>query len=226
MEFWLDTLDEKIIVEATELGILSGVTTNPSSLSREKCSPEITLKKLLDCQPGYVAAQVTADDLAGMLKQAEKIAKLSSNNRMLIKIPASQDGFKAMALLKNQGIATLATAVFETKQLLLSSFVGAYYIAPYLSRINTATGNAFGILEEMQAIIRAQQNSIKIMAASIQSAQQVCDCARIGVSAVTIPASVYKELFSSSAHVHESLEKFKMDWQQNAQAATADLFCY
>lgn len=224
MELWLDTTDQKIITEANELGILSGVTTNPSSLSKENCAPEISLKRLLDIQPGYVAAQVTADDLAGMLKQAEKIARLSSNNRMIIKIPASQDGFKAMALLKNQGIATLATTVFETKQLILSSLVGAYYIAPYVSRINTATGNALGVLEEMQTIIRAQQNSIKIMAASIQSAQQVCDCARLGISAITVPVTVYKELFSGSAHIDESLEKFKADWQGNTETATTDLF--
>jgi len=224
MEFWLDTTDEKIITEATGLGILSGVTTNPSILSKEQCSPETSLRRLLDIQPGYVAAQVLADDVAGMIKQAEKIAKLSSNNRMIIKIPASQEGFKVMALLRNQGIATLATTVFETKQLILSSFVGAHYIAPYLGRINNVTGNALDIVAEMQAIIRAQQNSIKIMAAAIQTAQQVCDCARIGVSAITVPVDVYKELFSCSAPVYESLDKFKADWQRNTATATADLF--
>lgn len=224
MEFWLDTTDEKIIIEASELGILSGVTTNPSILSQRACSPETTLKRLLDIQPGYVATQVTADDLTGMLKQAEKIARLSNNDRMIIKIPASHDGFKAMALLKNQGIATLATTVFETKQLILSSLVGAHYIAPYVSRINIVTGNALGVLEEMQAIIRAQQNSIKIMAAAIRSVQQVCDCARIGVAAITVPVRVYHELFSCSAQVNESLEKFQMDWQKNTETARADLF--
>lgn len=224
MEFWLDTTDEKIITEANELGILSGVTTNPSILSKEPCPPETSLRRLLDIQPGYVAVQVTADDATGMVKQAEKIARLSNNNRMIIKIPASKDGFKAMALLRNQGIATLATTVFEAKQLILSTFVGAHYIAPYFGRINNVTGNALGVLEEMQTIIRAQQNSIKIMAAAIQTAQQVCDCARIGIAAVTVSPNVYKELFSCSAHVNESLDKFKADWQRNTETATADLF--
>lgn len=226
MELWLDTTDEETIVEANRLGILSGVTTNPSILSKEKCSPEDSLKRLLTIQSGYVAAQVTAEDLFGMLKQAEKLAKLSSNNRLIVKIPASQDGFRAMALLKKQGIATLATTVFETKQLILSSFAGADYIAPYFNRINTIMGNALNTLEEMQTTIHAQQFSIKIMAAAIQSAQQVCDCARIGVPAITIPVSVYKEMFSGSSYVKESLEKFKEDWRENKETATADLFRY
>ncbi|MCD6027334.1 MAG: Uncharacterized protein K0R08_1853 [Solimicrobium sp.] len=226
MELWLDTTDGKVIAEANELGILSGVTTNPSILSKEKSSPEITLKRLLDIQPGFVAAQVTTDDLPGMLRQAENLSKLCSNNRLIVKIPASQNGYRAMALLKKQGIPTLATTVFEAKQLILSSFAGATYLAPYVSHIDASIGNALNVLKEMQETVAAQKFSIKIMAAAIRSPEQFCECARIGIPAITIPVNVYKDMFSASSFVDVHLEKFKKEWQENKVTATSELFCY
>lgn len=224
MEFWLDTIDEKIISEAEELGILHGVTTNPSILSKATSSPDVILKRLLDIQSGLLAIQITAENLAGMVKQAEKLSKLSSDNRVIIKIPASQDGFKAIAHLKKRGIPTLATAVFEPKQLIYSALAGADYIAPYYSRIENSTGNALAILKEMQAMIIAQNFSIKIMAAALQSSQQCCECARIGIPAMTIPAKVYSEFFSCSVDVEKSLEQFKEDWLHNQKTASSELF--
>ncbi len=228
MELWLDTTDEKIIRDAYSLGLLTGVTTNPSILSKADDAPEIVLERLLGFQEGYVAVQVTADDLPTMLKQAEKLMRLdySKRGRIIIKIPASGDGFKAMALLKKQGITTLATAVFETKQLIFSALAGASYIAPYFNRIENASGgHALKVLKEMQEIIHVQRYQIKIMAAAIHSSKQLCDCAQLGVGAITIPVPVYQEMMQSSSHVEDSLKKFKEDWQSNKETATSKLFC-
>lgn len=227
MELWLDTTDEKIIREAYSLGVLTGVTTNPSILSKADETPEIVLNRLLGFQEGYVAVQVTADDLPTMLKQAEKLVQLDhkKRGRIIIKIPASGDGFKAMALLKKQGITTLATAVFETKQLIFSALAGASYIAPYFNRIeNASDGHALKVLKEMQEIINVQRYRIKIMAAAIHSSKQFCDCAQLGVGAITIPVPVYQEMMASSSHVEDSLKKFKEDWQSNQETATSELF--
>lgn len=225
MELWLDTTDEQIIRDASEMGILTGVTTNPSILSNTGKAPEIVLERLLDIQTGYVAAQVTADDLSTMLKQAERLNKLDNNNRVIVKIPASGDGFKAIALLKKYEIKTLATTVFETKQLILSALAGASYIAPYFNRIESACGKALTVLKEMQEIIDVQRYQIKIMAAAIHSSQQYCDCARVGVGAITVPVPVYQELMKTSAHVADSLGKFKEDWNANQETGESALFC-
>ena len=228
MELWLDTTDEHIIRDASKMGVLTGVTTNPSILSKAGNPPDIVLRRLLDIQTGYVAAQVTADDLPSMLKQAERLDKLDTNHRVIIKIPASGNGFKAIAILREQGIKTLATAVFETKQLILSALAGASYIAPYFNRIENlcgVSGHALSILKEMQEIIDVQRYPIKIIAAAIQSSQQLCDCARIGIRAITVPIHVYQELVESSSYVEDSLRKFREDWQTNQAVLGSALFC-
>lgn len=116
MELWLDTLNLDLIKEASHLGILTGVTTNPSILSQTDALPETTIKRLLDIQPGYVAAQVVATELDGIMTQARKLAKL--DKRVIIKIPAHSHGFRAMGLLKKEDISTLATTIFEPRQIL------------------------------------------------------------------------------------------------------------
>lgn len=219
MELWLDTTDYTAIKNASRLGILTGVTTNPSILSQANDYPENVLTNLLEIQSGYVAAQVTAHNLDGMLEQAINLSALS--NRIIIKIPASQDGFKAMALLKRDGIPTLATTIFDVKQVVFSSIAGAAYAAPYLGRL---PGNQEATLADMQAIIQQQKYPIKIMAAAIRSSDQFVECARLGVSAITLPIHVYEELFVPSNYVTESLHKFTLDWVANPQTQQSDLF--
>jgi TalC/MipB family fructose-6-phosphate aldolase len=219
MELWLDTIDYSAIKNASSLGILTGVTTNPSILSQAKDAPEQVLTHLLEIQPGYVAAQVTSNNLEGMLQQATRLFALS--NRVIVKIPASEDGFKAIALLKQHGIPTLATTIFDAKQVILSSIAGAAYAAAYLGRL---PGNQVSTLADMQAIVQMQNYAIKMMAAAVRSSAQFVDCARLGVSAITLPINVYEELFMPSSYVTESLQKFALDWLANPQTEQSDLF--
>lgn len=151
---------------------------------------------------------------------------MDNKQRVIVKIPASGIGFQAMALLRKQGIKTLATTVFETKQLIFSALAGASYIAPYFNRIESvSTGRALNVLKEMQEIIDVQRFQIKIMAAAIHSAEQACNCARVGVGAITVPVSVYKDMMQTSSLVEESLRKFKEDWQTNSGTLESALFC-
>lgn len=223
MKLWLDTIDFSLIDDACKLNILAGVTTNPSILAGSSIDPEITIRKLLDIQPGGVAVQTTKTELPSIVKQAHRISKISE--RIIIKIPAINDGFRAIAILEKEGIHTLATTIFEVKQIVFSGMLGATYAAPYIGRIESATGNAFEILNEAQNIISKHRYSTKIMAAGIRTKEQFIKCAALGMAAVTIPATVYKELFSSNPNVDSCLEKFNSAWLSNDITARSSLFC-
>ncbi len=224
MELWLDTIDFDLIKEAARLNILTGVTTNPSILSQANTAPKIVLKTLLDIQPGYVAVQVIANKLDNMLIQARKLAAL--DKRIIVKIPANAEGFRAIALLKQENIPTMATAIFEPVQVLFSAIAGAKYAAPYMGRIAARTSllHALRQIKKMQAIIEKQGNPLKILAAAIHAPSEFVDCACIGVAAITLPSKVYESLFASHEAVEESLKKFEDQWASNPQTDQSDLF--
>lgn len=222
MELWLDTSDYKIIRSASDLGVLTGVTTNPSILSKVAELPETILKNLLEIQAGLVAVQVTQHECTAMLKQARTLAAL--NDRIIVKIPACDEGFKVIGLLANEGIATLATTVFETKQVVFSALLGASYVAPYLGRLPGDSNKQMAALTDMQTVIKTNNYPIKIMAAAIRSCEQFVECARLGVAAVTLPPSVYQALFMPSAEVSESLNKFNLDWLASPYTKKSRLF--
>lgn len=223
MELWLDTIDLDIIKNAQETGILTGVTTNPSILSTADTPPETKLKQLLDSQPGFVAAQVIANDFAGMVTQAKRLALLDEK-RIIIKIPVTADGLRAMAILSREDITTMATAIFESSQVFLSAKAGAKYAAPYLSKIEDITGRSFDVLKEMLQIISQQQYSLKILAASINSVDQVVNCAKLGVQAITLPAMVYQSLLSTYAFTEKSLISFSRDWSMGKCTNKSEVF--
>ena len=222
MQLWLDTIDLNLIKDACELDILSGVTTNPSILAGSNISPEETIRKLIDIQSGGVAVQTTETEFLSIIKQARRIAKISE--RIIIKIPAINDGFRAISFLEKEGINTLATTIFETRQIVLAGMLGAMYAAPYINRIECATGNAFDMLSDAQNIISKNQYKTKIMAAAIHTSDQFIRCAKIGAGAITIPANLYKELFASNSDIDSSLEKFHFAWSSNDCTSQSRLF--
>jgi TalC/MipB family fructose-6-phosphate aldolase len=223
MKLWLDTIDFSLIEDACKLNTLAGVTTNPSILAGSNADPEVIIRKLLDIQPGGVAVQTTETEFSSIVKQARRIAKISE--RIVIKIPAINDGFRAIAILEKEDIHTLATTIFEVKQIIFSGMLGATYAAPYVGRIESATGNAFQILSEAQSIISKYHYGTKIMAAGIRTPEQFIKCAALGIAAATIPEIVYKELFSSNSDIDSCLEKFNSAWQSNDFTARSTLFC-
>lgn len=219
MELWLDTTDYTVIKNAHSLGILTGVTTNPSILSKAEDCPEKILENLLTIQSGRVAVQVTQSHCDGMVRQAVKLAALSK--QIIVKIPACEDGFKAIGLLTQQGIPTLATTIFEPQQIIFSAMLGAKYAAPYLGRL---PGDSIATLADMQGVINAKNYAIKMMAAAIRSCEQFVECARLGVAAVTLPVPVYQALFMPSKEVVDSLDQFKSDWLSKAKNQSSALF--
>jgi TalC/MipB family fructose-6-phosphate aldolase len=210
------------IQHGNHLGILTGITTNPAILSRSNKDFEETIYDLLEIQPGLVAVQVTGKTYNEIIKQAHKLASIS--HRIIIKIPAIHEGFKAISHLERESIRTLATTIFESKQILMAALCGATYAAPYVNRIETATGNAFDMLEESQTIINRHGFRIKIMAAAIKSVEQFVRCAALGINTVTLPSEVYDELFSSNAHIDESLNQFDIAWNSNELLKKSSFF--
>ncbi|WP_047258233.1 transaldolase family protein [Chromobacterium subtsugae] len=222
MKIWLDTIDFDIIRNAQALGVLAGVTTNPAILAAADLPAQTVIETLLDIQDGQVAAQVTRDDLPGMLAQARALARISP--RMVIKIPAIRHGFQAIATLEKEGIATLATTIFETRQILMAGMVGASYAAPYVNRIEQSTGNAFAILSESQAILERYRYKTIIMAAAIKSVEQCVRCAQFGIGAATLPSDIYRGLFASNHDIDDSLAKFDAAWAASKFTSGSSLF--
>ena len=222
MQLWMDTIDFELILDAARLGILAGVTTNPKILAGSDNEPESVIRKLLDIQTGMVAVQTTETELSSIVKQACQIAKISK--RIIIKIPAINDGFRAIPILEKEGVRTLATTIYETRQIVFASMLGAMYAAPYLNKIESTTGNSFGVLSEAQNILSRDQSKTKIMGAAIVNAQQFSSCAKIGIGAITLPAHVYKELFASNEHMESSLSVFDAAWTSNDRTSRSSLF--
>lgn len=222
MELWLDTIDIDVIRDANELGAITGVTTNPTLLSAANALPETILKQILALQPGYVAVQIVAQDLDDMIKQANKLSKFS--DRIVVKIPVTAIGLKAIALLAKQNINTMATAIYDSSQLILAAYAGAKYAAFYLSKVEEVDGNAFEVLQEMMEIITKQKSSLKLLAASISLTSQFVECARMGVPAITLPKSLYVSLLETHKLTEKSIGKFHEEWCSGKYTTTSELF--
>lgn len=208
MELWLDTADFQFIESMSKTLNIFGVTTNPSIMAKSKLDFQTTIHKLLDIQNGLVAVQTIATDCDGIIREAEKIYALS--DRIIVKIPANYNGFKAMNYLTRQGIPVLSTAVFEIKQLILSINVGAKYIAPYLGRIN----NHIQLLEAMLNVTNKINSPIKIMGAAIKNVDCIVNSISQGIHALTLPPQTVQDLVCDINETTQSLEKFTSDWNQ------------
>lgn len=208
MEIWLDTTDETAIAEADRMGILTGVTTNPAIIAQAKESLDVIIKKLLKAQKGYVAVQIRAQQTDAIVAQVNELHRISP--RIIAKIPATKDGYQAINLLQVTGIKTMATAIFDPMQLFLAAKAGAHYAAPYLSRMET---DGPGFLKVMKELTVQYGLNLKILVASIRWIDQINDCLRLGMHAVTIKESLLKELLSTHPKTQIQLEKFEDNWE-------------
>jgi TalC/MipB family fructose-6-phosphate aldolase len=222
MQIWLDTIDCDLIENANRLGIVAGVTTNPRLLSQANADPAAVIKKLLDIQPGRVAVQTTAKPLPSIIEQAYRLVRVS--DRIIVKIPAVGDGLRAIALLAKEGIPTVATTIYETRQIVWAAKLGATYAAPYLGRIALAGGDALAVVRDAQQILATYCYPTHIMAAAIRTAGQFVECAKAGVGAATLSADLYQALFASNAFIDASLNEFDRVWLANTATAQAPLF--
>ncbi len=210
MEIWLDTVNAAVIKDAAQMGILHGITTNPSIAGASGLCLEELLENLLTLQPGPVTVQVTTTKSETMLVQARALHALSP--RIMVKIPVSAEGLKAIHALGQEGIATMATAIFDSNQILLAARAGATYLAPYFSKICENDVDGLDVFKSMLRLLRHYNFPSKLLAASLQSAEQLRECAEVGAHAVTLKDRVFQEFVQEHPSTTECIERFAKDW--------------
>lgn len=209
MEIWLDTVNLEMIREANAMGILSGITTNPSIIAKSGKPREEILESLLHVQEGPITAQVTEALSQDMVKEGRDLYSISS--RIIVKVPVTKEGLKTMNILSQEEIPVMGTIIFNPLQVLLAVQAGACYVAPYFGRIQEAGKEAGDILRVIMQMLEHYKLSCKLLAASIRSATQVEQCLEIGAHAITLGEKAFLEVVTDDSLTLENLERFSQD---------------
>jgi transaldolase len=209
MEVWLDSTQISSVQIGVRLGILSGVTTNPSLIARSERCLERVLEDLLHFQEGPVAVQVVAQDSIEMVQQGQNLYDFS--NRLIIKVPVTINGLEAIHLLSRQGIPTMATALFTPHQALMAALAGADYLAPYLGKIEKAGGSPWETLTSITRILNNYHLTTKILGASIYGLEQAAKCAELGIFGITVKETIFEKMIEDHPLTLQSVQEFMED---------------
>jgi transaldolase len=210
MKFFIDTANIEEIKKGIEMGLVDGVTTNPSLLSKEKKDPQAVIKEILSVVEGPVSLEVVATDSKGMVGEARKLASLGPN--AVIKIPMTEEGVKAVKTLSQEGIKTNVTLIFQPIQALIAAKAGASYVSPFIGRLDDISQRGMGVIEDIATIYSNYGFEAEIIVASIRNPVHVLDAALIGADIATIPFNVLSQLIKHPL-TDIGLEKFLKDWQ-------------
>ncbi|MEO9513549.1 MAG: fructose-6-phosphate aldolase [Flavobacteriaceae bacterium] len=215
MKFFIDTANLDQISEAQQLGVLDGVTTNPSLMAKEGITGrENILKHYIDiCNivDGDVSAEVVSTDFNGMVKEGEELAKL--HEQIVVKVPMIKDGVKALKYFSDKGIRTNCTLVFSAGQALLAAKAGATYVSPFLGRLDDISTDGLNLIAEIRLIYDNYGFETQILAASIRHTMHVIDCAKLGADVMTGPLSSIDGLLKHPL-TDIGLEKFLADYRK------------
>lgn len=216
MKFFIDTANLEQIKEAQALGVLDGVTTNPSLMAKEGIKGEKDVKQhyqhICEIVDGDVSAEVIATDFEGMVKEGEALAKL--HPQIVVKIPMIKDGIKALKYFSDKGIKTNCTLVFSAGQALLAAKAGATYVSPFIGRLDDISTDGLNLIAEIRAIYNNYGFETQILAASVRHTMHVIDCAKIGADVMTGPLSSIVGLLKHPL-TDIGLEKFLADYNNS-----------
>ncbi len=211
MKFFIDTANVDEIREANEMGIICGVTTNPSLIAKEGRDFKQVVAEIASIVDGPISGEVkaTTTDAAGMIREGREIAAIHPN--MVVKIPMTAEGLKAVKVLSAEGVKTNVTLVFTTAQALLAARAGAAYVSPFVGRLDDISMPGVELIEDIADVFITHDIGTEIIAASIRHAIHVIDCARAGADIATVP---YKVLMQMTRHplTDAGIEKFKKDY--------------
>ncbi|MCZ2085692.1 MULTISPECIES: fructose-6-phosphate aldolase [unclassified Kaistella] len=189
MKFFIDTANLEQIKEAQDLGILDGVTTNPSLMAKEGISGKEAIlnhyKTICEIADGDISAEVLSTTYEEMIKEGEELAAIHPN--IVVKIPMIKDGIKALKYFSNKGIKTNCTLIFSAGQALLAAKAGANYVSPFLGRLDDISVDGMNLIEEIRIIFDNYMFDTEILAASIRSPMHIINCAKIGADVITSP---------------------------------------
>ena len=211
MKFFLDSAHLPDIREAAQLGILDGVTTNPSLLSKEEADPVAVLREISKVVDGPISAEVVSTEHAGMVEQGVEWRRIAEN--IVVKIPMSTEGLKAIRTLREQEIPTNCTLVFSPTQALMAAKAGAAMVSPFVGRLDDIQVRGMEVVDEIVQVFSNYEISTEVLVASIRSPVHVADAARIGADISTIPWSVMQAL-ARHPLTDIGIERFFADWQK------------
>jgi len=194
VKFFIDTANVAEIKEAAAMGVLDGVTTNPSLAARESAPYHDILKEICRIVDGPVSAEVIATDAVGMVTEARQLMKLGDN--VVVKIPTILEGLKAIKTLKREGIKTNATLVFSTMQALLVAKAGAAYVSPFVGRLDDVSSDGMALVADIIQIYHNYAFETEVLVASVRDPMHVVDAARMGADVCTMPFKVIKQLIN------------------------------
>lgn len=212
MELYLDTANLTEIKEIAAWGVLSGITTNPSLLAKEKIAIADFMKEVNQYVTAPLSLEVLGDTAAEMAEDAKCLQSYGEN--VVIKLPLTEEGLKAQKILTAQGMKTNMTLVFSANQALLAARGGASYVSPFVGRIDDIGGDGAALVGEIKKIFTAHGISTKVIAASIRTARDVTNVALAGADIATIPYAIYKKMVAHPL-TDLGIEKFKNDWQKS-----------
>ncbi len=215
MKFFVDTADVKDIRELNDLGLVDGVTTNPSLILKSGGNIIDVTKEICSIVKGPVSAEVTATDYAGMMKEAAVLAKIADN--ICIKLPVTLDGLKACKALASDGHETNLTLCFSANQALLAAKAGATYISPFIGRLDDIGLNGMDLIGEIRTIYDNYGFETQILAASVRTVNHVKEAALIGADVITAPPATLKALVKHPL-TDKGLEAFLADWAKTGQS--------
>tara|TARA_A200000113_G_scaffold4695_1_gene5086 strand:- start:826 stop:1479 length:654 start_codon:yes stop_codon:yes gene_type:complete len=216
MRFFIDTANLDNIKEAQSLGILNGVTTNPSLMAKEGIKGKDNIhehyKTICEIVDGDVSAEVISTDFEGMIQEGQELALL--NSQIVVKIPMIEEGIKAIRYFSDKGIKTNCTLVFSLGQALIAAQAGATYVSPFIGRLDDNGQDGIQIVKSIVDMFEKQNYQTKVLAASIRNKNHIEECAKIGAHVVTAPLSAIKELIPHTL-TDIGLKKFLDDYAKN-----------
>lgn len=211
MKFFIDTANIDEIREAASLGVLDGVTTNPSLIAKEGRKFEDVLREIVEIVDGPISAEVTATDVEQMLSQGRELAKIHDN--ITIKVPLTKEGIQACKRLREENIKVNVTLCFSPSQALLAAKVGATFISPFIGRLDDISHDGMDLIRQIRVIYDNYGYETQILAASIRHPLHVVDAAMVGADVATMPFNVVTQLLKHPL-TDIGQEKFLADWKK------------
>ena len=214
MKFFIDTANLDEIKEAAKIGILDGVTTNPTLLAKEEGEATEIFKQICEVVDGPVNAEVVSLDWEGIVKEGRELVKIADN--IVVKIPMTKDGLKAVKVFAAEGIKTNVTLIFTATQALLAARSGATYVCPFVGRLDDISSPGMDLINQIKEIFVKYDLDTEIIVASIRSPIHVQDSALIGADIATVPFKVINQLFLHPL-TEKGIEQFLSDWDKVAK---------
>ncbi len=211
MKIFIDTANLDQIEEVNSWGILDGVTTNPTLVAKEGCEFEKRVKDICEIVDGPISAEAVSMDSEGMVKEARQLSKIHKN--IIVKIPMTAEGLKAVKILSKEGVKTNVTLVFSANQALLAAKAGATYVSPFVGRLDDISHNGMDLVRDIVTIYKNYGFKTQVIAASMRHPVHVTEAALAGAHVATIPYDVLKKMLKHNL-TDEGIQKFLKDWEK------------